>query len=175
MPLPSCDAKLGESVIFSERPRKKGLGAVAVKCLKAGTVICVDKPLLVVQGDEIGLKDVCEHGKSVKTNKIFYELVPAVLWRQCGELSGEEQSKVDELFDCYADNSDPEVRKMLLMIKQRGLGFSEQDIQQKFSTTAESAALSKSKALSAGSHKSVFGIFLTNCHPQGDENSDFPF
>eukprot|EP00933_Yihiella_yeosuensis_P026998 TRINITY_DN20948_c0_g1_i1.p1 TRINITY_DN20948_c0_g1~~TRINITY_DN20948_c0_g1_i1.p1 ORF type:complete len:436 (+),score=50.30 TRINITY_DN20948_c0_g1_i1:49-1356(+) len=171
MSLPSYDVKLDEFVIFSERPRKKGLGAVAVKCLEAGTVICVDKPLLLVRGDEIGLKDVCEHGNSIRTNRIFHALAPAVLLRQYGELSGEDQSKVEELFDCYADNSDPKVRQMLLLIKQKGLGLSEQDVQNKFSTTAQTAALSKSKALSAGNHKSVFGIFLTNCIPEGDENA----
>lgn len=143
---------------LAEVGRGKGMGMVALQNIPTGTVICSEFPLLVLNGSDVGVRDICETGSRTEARK-KYERGPALLQAQFEVLTLEKQALVGELWDSM-NEAELGAQRLLRLASQKLTGLSKEAIEEIFSSTG---------GLPAG--KSLWGIFQSNAIPQGEQNA----
>ena len=149
--------------VVAELPGRKGTGVVARKDIVPGTVICVDYPLIVLTGDEIGVRDVrgLISGKNSDPSELraHFDKGIALLRQKFEELSEDRKQQLAELHDVHTEELGLKIAKSLFEAQQKHCGV----------RSSFEELYAGSSPLPEG--KSVGGIFETNSIPHGDHNA----
>lgn len=136
----------------------KGMGVVAQGNIPAGSLICMDYPLIVVDGASLGFTDICKKSTNADIQLHYKKTLPFVL-EQFNALSDQQKNEVSDLYDANADDDARALKEALV----KGLLKDQQDL------TFDQIYKSSPEMMS--DRKSVAGIWETNCIPQGDHNA----